>query len=85
MLERATRLRATVLDLAHRRDEVAWGVERMRELQSDLMSTISGALAGDGSRAAMKVLESLRALDARYKARARYLGSPEAIIEMGTT
>jgi len=79
MLERATRLRVTVLDLAHRRDEAVWNVERMRAFQSDLMDALKGSLAGDDSGAAMKVLGALRTLEARIKARARYLGSPEAI------
>ncbi|MBR8239513.1 hypothetical protein [Burkholderia multivorans] len=62
LLERSTRLRIVVLDLAHRRDEAVWGVERMRTLHGELMDTLLGTLARDSSDAARKVLEAFRAL-----------------------
>lgn len=76
MLERATRLRVMVLDLAVRREESARNIERSRNHESELHEAILGAITGDDSAAAKKIIEALRALDARSKTRDRYLGSP---------
>jgi hypothetical protein len=73
-------LRASVLDLAHRRDEVVWSVERSREMQTEMVKEISGVLVADGSDVARKILESLRALHTRHKAQARYIGSTDRIV-----
>ena len=79
MLERAIRLRATVLDLAHRREEVVWSVERFRDFQLRLSAAITGALSGDqpeaDKRASIKILEAVRAMEAKHKADGGYVGS----------
>jgi len=79
LLERATRLRASVLDMSHRRDEMVWSVERSREMQRNVLNAITSVLTKDDSAVARKILDSLRAMDAHHKARARYIGSPELV------
>ncbi|MBN6729303.1 hypothetical protein [Burkholderia multivorans] len=77
MLERATRLRATVLDLAHRRDEAAWNIARVRAFHAELGHAIGDVLKDAGDQElARRVIGTIRELVAAQEDQGRFLGAP---------
>lgn len=77
MLEKATRLRAVVLDLAHRRDETAWNISRVRAFHTELGNAIGEVLQDAGDRDLTgRVLGTIRRLVAAHEDHGRFLGVP---------
>ncbi|WP_238914234.1 hypothetical protein [Achromobacter insolitus] len=80
MLERATRLRATVLDLGHRRDMEVWNAARVRNQHEQIMNAISEALKdADDLALAQRIIGALNSLRARHEASSRYLGAADQL------
>ncbi|WP_175761876.1 hypothetical protein [Burkholderia ambifaria] len=77
MLERATRLRATVLDMAHRRDEAAWSIARTRAFHAELGKALGEVLQDAGDRdLAGRVIGTIRTLVDAHENQGRWLGAP---------
>jgi hypothetical protein len=87
MLSQSIRMRAMVLDLWCRREESMYSAERFKHWQGQVVAAIGAALNGSGSEVerpvALRIVDALRALDARNKADSVLIRGRSLVVDGG--
>ena len=87
MLSQSIRMRTMVLDLWCRREESTHSAERFKHWQRQVVAAIGAALGGSGSEVerpvVLRVVDALRALDARNRADSVLIGGRSLAVDGG--